>query len=154
MLEANIELLKAVPVFRELSHDQLAAIAKAAGKAFFQAGECIIREGETGETAYLIMSGKASCSILQDGEISQQDLWPGTLVGELGMLVETTHHVTVIAQERVRAMAFHREAFHEVMNAEPGIARHISAQLLQRLQNLAQDLRKVDAQLAELEKAA
>ena len=83
-----------------------------------------------------------------------EDLWPGTLVGELGMLVETVHSVTVTAKERLRALAFQRDAFRGVMEAHPEFAQHISEMLLLRLHGLAAEIRVVDSRLAELEKAA
>ncbi|HZV21980.1 MAG TPA: cyclic nucleotide-binding domain-containing protein, partial [Hyphomicrobiales bacterium] len=123
-------------------------------KAFFEAGDNLIAKGESGETAYLIMTGKASCPKIENGEILIEDLWPGTLVGELGMLVETVHTVTVTAQERLRALAFEREAFRAVMKAHPSLAQHLAEKLLDRLKNLAAELRRVDGALAEAEQAA
>jgi CRP/FNR family transcriptional regulator, cyclic AMP receptor protein len=100
------------------------------------------------------MTGKAGCPKFEKGEALIEDLWPGTLVGELGMLVETVHSITVTARERLRALAFEREAFRAVMEEHPALAQHLSENLLVRLHGLAAELRKVDGALAELEKAA
>jgi CRP-like cAMP-binding protein len=54
----------------------------------------------------------------------------------------------------VRAIAISREAFHAVMQDDPLIAEHISNMLLVRLHGLAEQLREVDAKLAEIEQAA
>jgi CRP/FNR family transcriptional regulator, cyclic AMP receptor protein len=94
----------------------------------------------------------AACSA--HGEAFVQDLWPGTLVGELGMLIETVHAVTVTASERLRALAIGRDAFRLVMEENPAVARHISDRLVMRLHGLAAQLREVDNRLAEIEKAA
>ena len=154
MLDPKIELLQQVPLFAGLSEDLLAAVAGAGRKAFFAAGENLIAEGEAGSTAYLIMTGKAACVRTEGGETFTEDLWPGTLAGELGMLVETVHNATVSAQERVRALAFDRDAFRAVMEAHPDLAQHISEKLLVRLHGLAAEIRKVDERLAQLEEAA
>ena len=90
---------------------------------------------------------------MEGGETLVEDLWPGTLVGELGMLVETVHNVTVTAQERLRALAFQRDTFRSVMEEHPELAQHISEKLLVRLYGLAAEIRNVDSKLAELEKA-
>ena len=154
MLDHRIELLQQVPLFSGLSEDLLSAIADAGQKTFFEAGENLITQEEAGSAAYLIMTGKAGCSRTEGGETLIEDLWPGTLVGELGMLVETVHNVTVTAQERLRALAFHRDAFRTVMETHPELAQHIAEQLLVRLHGLAAEIRTVDEKLAQLEEAA
>jgi CRP-like cAMP-binding protein len=154
MLDHKIELLQQVPLFSGLSEELLSAVADSGRKTFFEAGEKLITEGESGSASYLIMTGKAGCPRIEGGETITEDLWPGTLVGELGMLVETVHNATVTAQERLRALAFHRDAFRSVMEAHPELAQHISEKLLVRLHGLAAEIRKVDQRLAQLEEAA
>jgi len=154
MLDQKIELLQQLPLFAGLTEDQLQAVADAGQKSFFEAGENLIAAGEKGDTAYLILTGKAGCTKIEKGQAFVEDLWPGTLVGELGMLVETEHAVTVTANERLRALAFSREALRAVMEQHPEVAKHISEKLLIRLHGLAAQLREVDGKLAEIEKAA
>jgi CRP/FNR family transcriptional regulator, cyclic AMP receptor protein len=154
MLDQKIELLQNLPLFSGLSEDFLSAIADCGRKTFFEAGENLVSEGETGAIAYLIMTGKAGCQRREGAELIDEHLWPGTLVGELAMLIETVHSITVTAKERLRALAFHREAFYAVMETHPALAQHIAEKLLVRLHGLASEIRKVDAKLAELEKAA
>jgi CRP/FNR family cyclic AMP-dependent transcriptional regulator len=154
MLDQKIELLQQVPLFAGLPAGLLEAIADVGEKRYFEANETIIKEGEKGEAAFLILSGKACCLRSANGETFAEDLWPGTLIGELGMLVETVHAVTVTASERLRALAIGREAFRAVMEANPVVAKHISDQLLIRLHGLAAQLREVDNRLAQLEQAA
>jgi CRP/FNR family cyclic AMP-dependent transcriptional regulator len=154
MLDQKIELLQQVPLFSGLSDELLAAVAAAGQKTFFEAGETLIALDRAGSTAYLIMTGKAGCPKMEAGEVIDEDLWPGTLVGELAMLVETTHSITVTAKERLRALAFNREAFRTVMEEHPDLARHIAEKLLVRLHGLAAEIRKVDSKLEALEEAA
>ncbi len=154
MLDQKIELLQRVALFAGLPEDLLTVVAGAGQKSFFQAGENLIAEGQPGSTAYLIMTGKAACPRREGAEIISEDLWPGTLVGELGMLVETVHSVTVMAKERLRALAFHRDEFRAVMEAHPALAQHIAEKLLVRLHGLSAEIRKVDRKLADIEKAA
>ncbi len=154
MLDSKIELLQLVPLFAGLTADELEAIANAGEKRFFVAGEELIAQGEKGDTAFLILTGKASCTRIEKGQTLNDDLWPGTLAGELAMLVETVHGVTVTASERLRALALPRTAVRGVMEAKPRIAKHIAEKLLTRLHGLAAELREVDNKLAEIEKAA
>jgi CRP/FNR family transcriptional regulator, cyclic AMP receptor protein len=154
MLDSKIELLQLVPLFCGLTADELEAIANAGEKRYFETGENLITQGEKGDTAFLILTGKANCTRTEKGQVLNDDLWPGTLAGELAMLVDTMHGVTVTASERLRALALPRTAFRGVMEARPRIAKHIAERLLVRLHGLAAQLRVVDSKLAEIEKAA
>ena len=154
MLDLKIELLQLVPLFAGLSADELDAIATAGEKRYFEAGENLITQGEKGDTAFFILTGKASCTRREKGQVLKDDLLPGTLAGELAMLVETVHGVTVTASGRLRALALPRQAFRGVMESRPRIAKNIAERLLVRLHSLAAELREVDGKLAEIEKAA
>ncbi|MGO9171552.1 MAG: cyclic nucleotide-binding domain-containing protein [Rhodomicrobium sp.] len=154
MLDQKIELLQKLSLFAGLREDQLRAVAAVGQKSFFEAGENLIAQGEKGDTAYLILTGKAGCIKNEKGQVFVEDLWPGTMVGELGMLVETVHGVTVTANERLRALALRRDDFRAVMEKHPLVAKHIAEKLLVRLHGLAAQLREVDSKLAEIEKAA
>ena len=152
MLDGKIELLQQVPLFAGLSEELLGAVADSGRKTFFQAGDKLIAEGEGGSAAYLIMTGKAGCPQLKGAKPSLRILRPGTLVGSSGCL-STVDNVTVTAQERLRALAFHRDAVRTLMETHPELAQQISK--TSRPPPWARrQIRKVDAKLAELEKAA
>lgn len=148
-IDANVDLLQTIPIFSGLTTAQLAAIATNAEKTFFAAGETIIEDGKSGETAYVILSGKAK-HISANGAF-EDVLLPGALIGELAMLVEMTYTMTVTAQERVRALAISRPALYQVMDKDPGLAQHFADKLMQRLLDLAEELRSVDEQFAAIE---
>ncbi len=150
-LEANAELLARGSIFHGLTSEQLTAITNATKKTFFEEGSVIVEAEKPGRTAYLILSGKAVSRPPKGVNFAPEELEPGTLVGEMAMLVETVYSVTIVAEERVRALAISREALLEVMEEDPSIAQHFSEKLLGRLSALAHDLRAVDAQFAELE---
>jgi CRP-like cAMP-binding protein len=150
-LEANVELLARGSIFHGLTSEQLSAISKATKKTFFEEGSKIVEAEYRGDTAYLILSGKAVSCPPKGAGFAPEELKPGTLVGEMAMLVETVYSITIVAEERVRALAINRKALFEVMEEDPSIAQHFSEKLLSRLAELAQDLHAVDAQFALLE---
>ena len=147
MLDPKIGLLENLPIFKGLSQKQLGLIVGIATKAFFNSGENLITRDNRGDSAFLIMTGSARC-LHFPGAPSEERVGPGALLGELAMLVDTVHALTVQAAERVRALAIHREALRLAMMQEPDIAQKISDNLLMRLQSFAQDLRRLDGVLA------
>jgi CRP/FNR family transcriptional regulator, cyclic AMP receptor protein len=152
MLDAKIELLEKLPIFKGLSSSQLGSIVNVATKSFFEAGDNLITKDDAGHTAFLIMTGAARCIHFPGTPAAGERIGPGTLVGELAMLVDTVHTLTVQAQVRVRAIAIHREALRRAMQHAPAIAQQISDNLLIRLRNFAQDLREFDELLANVER--
>jgi len=151
MLETNIELLGCVPIFQGLTQDQLSAIANKGRKTYVSEGATIVRAGDKGDTAYLILTGLAITDPQDGSGLIADTLDPGTLVGELAMLVETTHTLTVKAKARVRALALERADLYQVMEADPSIAHHFAEKLVDRLIMLGSELRQVDTQFAALE---
>jgi len=154
MLDPKIELLENLPIFRGLSQKQLGSIVEVTTKAFFEAGDNLITKDFPGATAYLIMTGAAKCLHFPGTPAASGQIGAGSLVGELAMLVDTVHSLTVQAKVRVRALALRREALKRAMERDPEIAQQISDNLLLRLQSFARDLHRLDDFLAQVEAAA
>ncbi len=150
-LETNAELLGRVPVFHGLTDEQLAAIAAKGKKTYFAEGKALFTAGQKGDTAFLILTGLATTEPAAESGLEPELLEPGTLAGEIAMLVENTHTLTVKAKVRVRALAIPRAGLYELMETDPAIAHHFSQKLVDRLIVLAGDLREVDARFAMAE---
>jgi CRP-like cAMP-binding protein len=71
----------------------------------FPAGETIVREGEQGEAAYIIVAG--SCEIRKEmpsGTETLQTIGPGAVFGEMAILTEGPRTATVVAVEPTTVM--------------------------------------------------
>ena len=140
--DALLTPLVRVPLFNGLTKSQLQALADAAERIAIDGGKTIIVEDQAGDAAYLLVKGRAS---RLDGIGRPTEPLPlGTMVGEMAMLIATTHTATVMAIEPIKALKFTRAAMLEVMHADPGIAAHFISKLTVRLQALADELRAVD----------
>lgn len=150
-LDKNAELLGKVQIFGSLATEQLSAIVAKGKKTFFEAGARVIASGETGQTAYLILSGHAVTKPPKASKLEPEKLGPGTLIGETAMLTETVYSIDVVAEARMRTLALKREDLFAVMEADPSIAQELADKITERLIYLARDLREVDARFALLE---
>ena len=150
-LDKNAELLGEVPIFSGLAPEQLAAIVAKGKKTFFEAGAGIVSAGATGQTAYLILSGRAVTQPPKKSKLEPEKLEAGALIGEMAMLTETIYTIDVAAEERIRALALKREDLFAVMEADPAIAHALAEKITERLIFLARDLREVDTRFAVLE---
>ena len=149
--EPHSELLGRIPIFQGLTPEQLAAIAGSGREVHFENGSTLLRAGENGEAAFLILGGSVVVQPLEHSFHPPELLGSGTLVGELAMLVETIFTVTVTTRWPVRALALKRSALLAVMEEDPSIAHHFAGKLLDRLRQLTSDLHRLDGKFAMVE---
>jgi CRP-like cAMP-binding protein len=152
-IETNAELLGRVPIFKGLSAAQLTTIAASCDERIFEEGAPILKGGEIGHAAYLILSGYVAPEASVDDQSAMDVLGYGTLLGELAMLVETCLTFTVTARWRVRALVLERARLYALMETDPSIAFHFAEKLCHRLNGLARDLRWMDAHFQALEQS-
>jgi CRP-like cAMP-binding protein len=147
-LDAIVVPLLRAPLFSGLTPLQLKIVALSAERVTFDDGDALINEGEQGDAAFLVVSGTLErlAGPLNGGE--REAYGPGTLVGELAMLIETEHTSTVVASGSVRALRFTREVMHEIFQSYPDIAGHFVQRLTQRLSGIAARLHEIDRRLA------
>ncbi len=84
----------------------------------FQAGETIVREGEQGDAAYIIVAG--SCEIQKDlpGSVETlQTIGPGAVFGEMAILTEGPRTATVVAVEKTVVMVVTSAILEQEMEA-------------------------------------
>lgn len=150
-ISALAQPFRALPLFRDLSPLQLTEIVRRADRVVYRPGDVIISENQVGDAAILIVSGEAvRINADNTGDLNER-LPEGTLVGELAMLVETTHTTTVLARTMIKALRLGRDDMHDAMMADPEIAHHFSHALSDRLSAFASQISRVDHQLASVE---
>ncbi len=143
-IDALVKPLLQISIFRGLKPLQITQIARRAERIVYRPGETIIEEDCVGDAAVLIVSGDAVrvSGPAQTG--SPEPVAPGSLVGEMAMLVESMHSSTVIARGNVRAMRINRSELLRQMEEDPTLADHFLERISGRLRLLAEDLRAVD----------
>lgn len=127
--------LKACAIFRSAPLDALEALAERSRLLAFAPEEAIIRQGEPGRCAYLILSGEAS--VEAEGPFGPQivaRVGAGELVGEIGAFSDTVRTASVRAVGEVRLLEIGQEPMREVVAGRPEIAMSVVAELGRRLQ--------------------
>lgn len=144
--DAIAATLSAIEIFRGLKPGQLARIAGCAERMVFRAGQPIITAGNDGDGAYVLFGGTAE--VAPDEDVAARTVEAGSLVGEMAMLIEHRHRITVVARESVRALKISRAALHAEMLRDPALAEHFVSRISSRLTRLAVEMRRVDQMLA------
>jgi CRP/FNR family transcriptional regulator, cyclic AMP receptor protein len=133
--EETAELLARLEVFSALEDRELKEVAQLAVPRSYERGEVIFREGDTGDTCYVIRSG--SVSVMrehQDGRvIALAELRAGAMFGELSMFGGETRSATVETLEPTRAVALLAADFQRLLRSHPEIAVKMLHALADRL---------------------
>jgi CRP-like cAMP-binding protein len=136
-------------IFHGLKPLQITEIVRRAERTIFLPGQVMMRAGEMGDGAILVFGGDARMS--GDGAWGLDDaaVPSGALLGEMCMLIEQEHGITVVAETMVRGLKILRSTMHELMLDDPGLAHHFSHRISRRLARVADELRRIDDTMAD-----
>jgi CRP/FNR family transcriptional regulator len=136
-------LLARVPLFADLSERDLEQLAQVAVPRTYESGEAVFREGDSGDTCYVVREGSVRVTRRHsDGRvITLAELRPGSIFGELAMFGGETRSATVEALERTRALAILAGDMRRIMLRHPEIA-------VKMLEGLADRLRGANERIA------
>jgi len=99
------EVLGALPLFSTMGKRQLRELARVARVQDYEQGANIVRVGETGDSFYLLLEGRATVVGKSRG------LRPGDYFGEMAVLDGAPRSATITAATPVRAIKLPRRAF-------------------------------------------
>ncbi|KAB2920140.1 MAG: cyclic nucleotide-binding domain-containing protein [Hyphomicrobiaceae bacterium] len=136
-----------IPIFSGLRPAQIAEIAHRTERMKFRPGDFITTAGQAGDGAYLIVSGAVDAIGGSSSPPAHEPVQPGSLIGEMAMLIEHDYAVTTIARERVHCLKIMRAALHAHMLADPTLAEHFAQHIAQRLAEVTENLRSIDGAL-------
>ncbi len=128
-------LLTTVDFLRPLGTESLSRLGTLARNLLFGRDEVILRQGDPGETFYLLISGEVSVRLgASPSEIAR--LHRGDFFGEMSLLTGEPRSATIVATEDTRVMCVDRAAFGEILRAHPEVAQALSHALAERTENL------------------
>ena len=133
--EEATRLLAQVEVFAGLDTRELDQVAQVAIPRSYERGEVIFREGDSGDTCYVVKTG--SVSVMrehQDGRvIALAELRPGQIFGELAMFDHETRSATVETLEPTTTVALLAGDVQRILKSHPEIGVKMLAALASRL---------------------
>jgi CRP/FNR family transcriptional regulator len=141
--EETVRLLSRVSLFKELSERELAELAQVAVPRRWLAGESVFREGDPGDTCYVVRTGAVRVIRRHsDGRaVTLAELREGDLFGELAMFGEgETRSATVEAIEDTEGVAILAGDLRRTMLAHPSIAVAMLAGLADRIRRVNERL--------------
>ena len=141
-----LERLKSVPFFAALPDDLLLPLAGGAVAREFGAGERIVRQGETGDSCYVVDRGRAAVLVADGtGERPVAVLEPGSLFGEMSLLTGEPRSATVRAQGDVRLLMLAAPALRQALERSPRLAQDLAEAVTLRKEGLLEARARLDA---------
>jgi CRP/FNR family transcriptional regulator, cyclic AMP receptor protein len=133
--QSVVELLRAVPLFSELSEPELARISQVAVPRSFPADTRVFHEGDQGDACYIVRSG--ACRVTRehpDGRaITLANLGPGAIFGELAMLDGESRSASVEATEDAELLALPAGDVRALLREHPEMGEKLIIALTRRL---------------------
>ncbi|MGH2715268.1 MAG: Crp/Fnr family transcriptional regulator [Thermoleophilaceae bacterium] len=133
--DETARLLARTEVFSDLDPRELEAVAQVAVPRSWSRGEVIFREGDEGDTCYLLRSGAVVLTREhQDGRmVALAELRAGSLFGELAMFRGETRSATAEAVEAATAVALLARDVQRLVRRNPDLALKLLASLAERV---------------------
>jgi len=131
------------PLFSQLGRLDLARLAGELEECSYPPGAVIVRQGDPGDSFYVINSGHVTIVVgghePRDGQPVNL-LGPGEEFGEIALLTDAPRSATVVAHTDVTVWRLSRARFEALLAQERAIARAIERALSQRLAMLSQEM--------------
>lgn len=146
-LDIEVDALKRVPLFRGIDPAKLRLLAYISERIRFRQGERLCQQGERGETAYIILSGKADVVIRTgEGERAVAEVRQHDIVGEISILIDVPRTASVVAATDVTALAISKDNFLKMLTRFPEMGLEVMRVLAHRLERTTRDLARVGRQ--------
>jgi len=137
----------AAMILRDLTRDEMAVVEQVGRQRQAARGEWILREGEAGQSCFLVISGRVEVrkNLGMDKYKKLVELGPLDIFGEVCFLGVESRSAGVLAMEPTLLMEFGREDFEKLIALHPAIGlklyRGMARELAQRLARVDGDLK-------------
>jgi CRP-like cAMP-binding protein len=143
-IEDDVALLERVPTFRLLGDTALRMVAIGSEQRDFERGDTLFNAGDDADAGYIVQRGAFR---IEDGG-AEIVVGPGSLIGELALIVAMKRPSTAIALERSSVIRVSRSLFQRVLESDPAAARRLRDEMATRTSQLASDILMAGAKLS------
>jgi CRP-like cAMP-binding protein len=146
-IEDDVALLERVPTLRLLGREALRNLAFGSEQRDVARDEALFRAGDTADAGFIVQSGSFRVSA-DDGSYHEVIAGPGSLIGELALLVPMQRPSTAVALEYSSTIRISRSLFQRVLEGHPDAARRLRDEIAERTSQAASDIVLVGAKLS------
>jgi CRP-like cAMP-binding protein len=143
-IEDDVALLERVPTLRLLGMTALRMLAIGSEQRDFRRGELLFSAGEDADAGFIVQRGSFRIS---DDNGAEMIAGPGTLIGELALVVAMPRPSTATALEHSSVIRVARSLFQRVLESDPAAARKLRDEFANRTSQIASDILMAGAKL-------
>ena len=141
----NRYMIENISIFAGMSLADRELIEQRVVKRSFPKNTIILSEGDNSDSLYLILSGKVKV-FLNDEQgkeaiINYQEA--GEYFGELSLIDDSTRSASIMTVEKSTLAVITKQAFHQIMRDNPGIAIHLLKDLVHRVRALTDEVKSL-----------
>ena len=115
-----------IPLFSDLTSSEFIAVALVLVRRVAKVGEVIVREGDPGESMFIVSTGEVRATILRDGQqVPVATMRDGDFFGEMAVLSGEPRTATVTAVKSTELLELSREHLSEICARHP----HVEAKI-------------------------
>jgi CRP-like cAMP-binding protein len=122
--------LRAIPIFSELSDDQLRSVGTWVEEKTVDEGKVLVREGDFSYDFFVIEDGTAEVT-REDEHVA--DLTPGDIFGEIGVLTDAQRNATVTARSKMRLLTLSHWDLDKLRKQIPELDQRVQETMRQHL---------------------
>ena len=110
------------PLFKDFSVEELVAVIAGLKLLTFDRGKVILREGEPGNSLYMLTSGKVKAFVKKDGkQVPIAELEEGAFFGEMSILTGKPRTATIVATEASELLELDRTTLDSITQTHPHV---------------------------------
>lgn len=140
VIECRAASLRQIGLLDALGADLLRQLATASPERVFAIGEPIIRQGDAGESMFVVLSGRVEVTVSDQGRppVRLAELTAGDYFGEMSLMTGAPRVATVTATEETRVVEIAKAVFRLVFEAHPELVDELGRALQVRMAERAQ----------------
>lgn len=143
------DALLRVDILGPLTPDERSGLAQRLRPETFGRGETVIRQGEGGDSLFVILRGRVEVSVASAGQQEVVNtLAAGSVFGEMSLLTGAPRSATVRAVDDVEVVAVTVEAFRRIVSENPAVLEAVTGVVSRRRTRLDAAIHEAEAEAA------
>ena len=143
-IEDDVALLDRVPTLHLLGTASLRMLAIGSEQRDIPRGDLLFREGDDADSGFVVQRGAFR---VDNGLGAEVIAGPGTLIGELALVVPMRRPSNALALEYSTVVRIARSLFQRVLESDPAAARRLRDEFASRSSQIASDILIAGAKL-------
>jgi CRP-like cAMP-binding protein len=143
-LESDIELIGDVPIFADLSEDQLRLLAFSSVRRDLKQGDVLFHRGDAARSGFVVDTGAIDLTVREeDGRLRRESCRRGCLIGEVPLFVDAARPSDAKARGACSVLEISRQMMNRMLQEYPEVAELLYRKLAERIAGTLGELQRV-----------